>query len=307
MNEPLEPADLDPADLAASDALDDRVPDDGTGAGVDPAEIAARVEEFRAVRNALTTALVAPSPEVRDAQLANAVAAFTAERAGTDTTGARVPGAVAAPVSLEEHRARSGGRRSRWLAVAAAVAAIALAVPLVRAAQHRSTSTLSATPPTEAASTTLTLAGPTPDGGPSSSVSSPPTQLSGGSSTTVSTVAGPVGPPDVGSASSADELALLVQAAEPELLSAPGTPTTLADPASPTTTGSPAPPAAGACDASVRSHTAGLGRLVVATTAMFQGARVDVLVYEVVSGSTTSHRIEAVDPATCAVIVERSL
>jgi len=40
---------------------------------------------------------------------------------------------------------------------------------------------------------------------------------------------------------------------------------------------------------------------------MYQGARVDVLVYAVASGSTTTYRIEAVDPATCAVVVERSL
>jgi len=45
---------------------------------------------------------------------------------------------------------------------------------------------------------------------------------------------------------------------------------------------------------------------VVATTAVYQGARVDVLVYAV-SGSSTSYRIEAVDPTTCTVVLDRSL
>jgi hypothetical protein len=324
MTEPLQPPEIDPADLAASAALDGESPDqtaderrDATSTEVmDEAAVAARIEQFRHVSAAVASGIVVPEPSVRDAHLAAALAAVAtggiesaAGAAGGDEN--HDPDPVAPPVSLAAHRARPS--RRQWVAVAAAVAAVALAVPFVNAIRHRSrtsqTEASSAGPTSTASSTAAAAAaaaGPSsgfsPAAGDAASTTTAPAAAAQGaiSSDQSANVAPPV---DLGTASSPEELAALVHTAEPQLAVAPHSPTSTQAGTRPSTT-VPASPDAAACDAAVRAREPGLGDLALATSATFRGTHVDVLVYVVTTDAGTGYRLLAVTPADCTTVVD---
>jgi hypothetical protein len=209
-------------------------------------------------------------------------------------------GAVVPLARRSDHRTRN-----RWLAAAAAVALVALAVPLVRAMSDQSTSHLTAASTAEStpsSSVAPSVAADGRAGDPSSTTSAPSTLQAAAAapstpapSTTVAIVPG-----DLGSASSPQELASLVETSQPQLLTAPPTAGQLD--AVPPSTADPTGPAG--CDAAVRSASPELGRLEVAASAHYRSLPVEVLVYVTTSPDGPSHRLVAVDPTSCAVVVD---
>ena len=122
--------------------------------------------------------------------------------------------------------------------------------------------------------------------------------------------------PDLGAVASEEALGAEVKQQDPALMatsestSAPTT-TAVSAPAPSTTSTvsslsplhSPIP--ATTCDAAVRAATPGLGTLVYAATAMYQGIRVEVLVYQ--AGEPSTYRLIGARTDTCAVLVDRAL
>ena len=123
--------DHDPLDELASAHLDGATsPEEAAQVAADPA-LQARVEELRAVRDAV--AAVPPvDPARRDAAIAAALAAF-------EEAGPPEPGRSASVTSLTEVAARRGrsARARRWLGAAAVIALLVALVPLVRQARRR--------------------------------------------------------------------------------------------------------------------------------------------------------------------------
>jgi hypothetical protein len=305
MTEPLQPPEFDLSDLAASAALDGETLDPmPPGAPpVDDALVAARIDTFQLVSAAVAADIVLPEPAVRDVQLATALATALALSAESSAPSGSADGEVPTPpVGLASRRARPS--RRRWIAIAAAAAVVALAIPFINAIQHQSSSVQTSassagTPSTAATADALVQAAstitPPINGTPpntTSSVAPAPATLA--SSTTI---ASGVAPGDLGPASSPQELAALIRGAEPDLLTAPVSPTTIVS----------ASPVAVACDSHERAQYAGLGALVLGTTAEFRGAPVAVLVYAVSTASGSGYRLLAVAPGNCTTVVDLSL
>ena len=332
MTEPLDLPDADPADLAASAALDagSHAGEIGLGeapAGADSPEslepaVADRLEQFRRVQSAMTSGLTPPDPATRDAHIAAALAALTADlltadiaTAAADVASAEGPDAtVAAAAPTDDLAARRTGAarhrtRNRWLAAAAAVALVALAVPLVNALRDQSSSTsnmAASTSGTEAPTAAFTPFGAPaePRAGDNGVTTTSAAAATNQSETAASadTTFTPAVAGDLGSASSPQELAGLVQTAEPQAMTATPPPTGTADADTPTTTADPAGPAG--CDGAVRAASPELGPLVVVTSAQYRGLPVEVLVYATTSGTGGAHRLIAVTPSDCAIVVD---
>jgi hypothetical protein len=115
----------DALDALASAHLDGRTTEaEAARIAADP-ELRARVEAMEAVRAALRAV-----PPVSDAQRTHAISAALA---ALDDVGGLEPGAATAPTSIASHRARRAPsrRRLQLLGAAAAVAVVALLVPLL--------------------------------------------------------------------------------------------------------------------------------------------------------------------------------
>jgi hypothetical protein len=306
MTEPLQPPEFDLSDLAASAALDGETLDPmPPGAPpVDDALVAARIDTFQLVSAAVAADIVLPEPAVRDVQLATALATALALSAESSAPSGSADGEVPTPpVGLASRRARPS--RRRWIAIAAAAAVVALAIPFINAIQHQSssvqTSASSAGPPSTAATAdALVQAASTitpPANGPASSTSTSSVAPAPAPLASSTTTASEVAPGDLGPASSPQELADLIRAAEPDLLIAPASPTTTV----------PASRVAVAGGSHQRVQYAGLGALVLGTTAEFRGAPVAVLVYAVSTAIGSGHRLLAVTPGNCTTVVDLSL
>ena len=308
--DPADPAELDPTDLAASVALDNESSDDQSDQPLDPAgPVATRIDEFRRISTAVAADIVAPEPAVRDAHLAAALAAFgpDEDRGQSTQAGESDPSVVA----LADRRQRAA--RRRWLAVAAAVAVVALAVPFVNAIRHQSstvqTSASSASPPStasEAAAPPVPADGPiAPDMSGSSTTTGRGAPIAGPlDPTTTGSVVISTSPPDLGSASSPQELAALVHTADPNLTVVAPNPPSSTQTSTASSTIAPVTPAAATCDATERVQYPGLGDLVLATTANYRGTPVDVLVYAMPSATGSSYRLLAVAPGDCTTVVD---
>ena len=297
--DPADPAELDPTDLAASVALDNESPDDQRDLPLDPASpVAIRVDQFRRISTAVAADIVTPESAVRDAHLAAALAAVSPDKALGEST--RSSETVVALADRRDHPARR-----RWLAAAAAVAVVALAVPFANAIRHQSntvqTSASSASPPSTASP--VPAAGPiAPDAGGSSTTTGPGGPRTGPVDPTITSSVVISSPPlDLGSASSPQELAALVHTADPRLATPPNSLSSTQDG---TVSSTIAPTAAATCDAAERTHYPGLGDLVLATTAQYRGTNVDVLVYAAPTTAGPSYRLLAVTPGDCTTVVD---
>jgi hypothetical protein len=124
-HDPLPPDDLDPLDELASAHLDGHTtPDEAARVDGDP-DLSARVARLEAARTAVRAAAVEPvGPARRDAALAAALAAF-------DAAAPPVPRTAPSNVVPLTSRWRATRRTFQLVGIAAAVALLALAVPLL--------------------------------------------------------------------------------------------------------------------------------------------------------------------------------
>jgi hypothetical protein len=296
MTEHLSPPDADVVDLAAS-ALVDGWPADQHGDNLDPAVLEARIEAFRAVSAAVATDITSPRLAVIDHHIEVALAAID-EAPASD------------PITLESRRAPWSSRR--WLAVAAAVAAIALALPLLNSLRDETTNQqLTATGAADTNDDARVLAGDIPaEAGTPTTTSAAP----GGSPTpTVEAASAGAG---LGDVTSEDELASLVRTAAPALSTTPDpTPpapslpsTTLAGATAtsigPATSSGPAPTTS-LCDATVRATHPELEPALLITSATLRGVYLEVLVYASGASATSPYRVIAVTPSDCQIVVDR--
>jgi hypothetical protein len=303
-------ADLDPIDEAASAALDGEPfePD----AALDADLVAARVDELADVRARLGAPVAPPDPDVVDAHIAAALADLTdLTEPSTDSADAgeadarEGDGSVAPVVPLGSRRRRSTA--GRWLAVAAAVAVVALAIPVVRSLTDRTSSNDTAS--VASADTSSTTGGDAAAMESTGSQAFSSTTLSavapGGTTTDQGQAAG-----DIGQADDPVELAALVRQHAPDPTDQSTTQSTSStvatDPAASTATTTPltrsaSPPA---CDAEARAQHPGLGALRYAATATYQSIPVSVAVYEVPDPTTVTYRLMVNRLDTCAVLLD---
>jgi hypothetical protein len=249
-------------------------------AGERAAELERRRDELARARDAIATPVEPPSPEVRDRQIAAALAA----RADDATDADAAPRAASGAVVLAHRRPHRRTVAVRVLAGAGAAAAVVLVVVLVYRARSSSS-------------------------GP---------ELTRGASSAVSAAAGSTQGTDLGTFSSVDALVRGASTAarapnESAALAAPST-TAVAPKAggggpnapagteaAPSTTTAPAP--GDPCDAVVRSTRPGLGDLVLVGHARLDGKPVQVLAYRAGTGPV---RVIVLSPRACVVLVDRS-
>jgi hypothetical protein len=297
--QPADAAALDPVDEAASAALDGQALDPART--VDDELLAARVEELSAVSALVAAPVTPPGASVVDVHVAAALAELR-------PPAARPTMAPAGPavVPLESRRRRPAV--SRWLAVAAAIAVVALAIPIVQSLSE-SSSTSSSTAASVASSDSSAPDAASTDDQELHAADAPP-----GSSTTATTPAfgETTSDPtqsdgDIGTADDPTELAALVHEHAPDATDQSTTQSTAdAGSGSPPTTIAPlttrsSPPA---CDAAARAHHPGLGSLRYTASATYQTIPVVVLVYEVPDPTTISYRLIVARTDTCAVLLD---
>lgn len=299
---PLGPDDIpDPADLAASARLDG----DTTFVeeeGLDTDDVARRVAELAQVRSWLSQPVEPPAPDVIDSQMAQALAALDlASDSGTD----RQATDLAAPVALSDRRRAHPGRR--WIAVAAAVAALALGAAIV--ATHQ--------PSTSSFDTVAgTTAGPSPASQSEGATSGAAAADQAGSAPTDTAATAPA-LPDLGAISSEQALTTEIhQVTEPATASHQASSTTV--PAIVTTTSSllTSPPSSIAsvelsplslsppCDTELRRDDPSLGVLVYAATAVYKNIPTEVLIYGTPADAPVAYRVVVVRTDTCAVLLD---
>ncbi len=300
---------------APVDALDDAASAvlDGLPVGdpsvFDPAQLDERVQELAAVTERLAEPLPAPEPSIVDAHIAAALEALpaateaTAAMAATDGAPAEIDRSIGPAVaSLADRRRRPA--IGRWVAVAAAIAVIALAIPVLRSLSDSSSSSNDT-----AASVTASGDAGNAEGGSADRSAVAPTNGAAASTTAQSAqldspVASSSGG-DLGAADSEQVLTALVEQAAPD---ATGHPTTQSSASvDSTTTAAPFARAAGPhCDATTRASFPELGALRYSATATYQSTPVEVSVYEVPSPTAVTYRLIAVAVDDCRVLVDRT-
>jgi cytoskeletal protein RodZ len=295
----------DPVDLLASARLDgDPSPPLGDQ---DPVEVAARQEELRSVAALLGEAVTIPPSSVVDAQIAQAIANLDA-----DESAAGAADGVPEPVIPLAPRASRRSDHRRWLAVAAAIVVVALAGAVVASNRSHSSSSDTAASPVGGSATSSSSTPASPGASqPTTREAESRSEPSSSTATDNSSTSGG-GLPDLGAVASDASLGaeVLAETSSRATLDSTTAPTTL-DQATPSTVAVPVSPFSAppvvvpTCDQSVRAAVPGLGPLVFAATATYQGIPVQVLVYA--DGQPTSYRLIAAQAADCAILVDRPL
>jgi hypothetical protein len=306
MTESPLPPDADAIDLAASAIVDASPAGDG-GDDLDEAVLAARVEAFRQVATSVGAGITNPPSSVIDHHIGVAIEVL--ERDG-------VPDAI--PLAPRQ----TSWSSRRWLAIAAAVALIALALPIFNSLRDQPAHD-------QFAATGAAVTGSAADGsgsGPRAGVAGPDsssTPTSGGGTPGVTGGAAPDQTPSaaasLGEVATEDQLVSLAVAslpagsgvhgqAPPTAASGPLPSTTLVD--APTTTLSSTPPPAPAprsspCDATIRASYPELAPPLLVTSVTLQGVYLEVLVYASDVPGSSSYRLIAVGPADCRIVVDR--
>lgn len=301
---------LDPVDEAASAAIDGLEPDDRAVA-VDPARLDERVLALTRVTALLAEPVHPPEPSVIDTHIGAALAALDA---GPAATGAEAsPIGAAAPVeqpvgptvaSLAERRRRPAV--GRWLAVAAAIAVVALAIPVVQSLSKTSTSSQdTASVAADAADSNEadpTAESPQPATSKSDRSSASSTTTSSSTDATVEPVSGA----NLGTAETPQALTALVQEAAPPDTAA-GSTTSAESSTQATTTTMPSTRSLTHCDATNRASHPDLGALRYTATATYQSVPVEVAVYDVPDSTTASSRLIATAVDDCRVLLDQLL
>ena len=290
-------------DQAASATLDG-APHEDTADGVDPATLAGVVGQFAAVAALVAEPTPTPPTSVVDRHIEAALAAFEPAPAAD-----RVVGPAVVPIAAHRRPRPAVGR---WLAVAAAIAVVALAIPVLRSLASSSSSSHD----TAATSASVASAGSeVADQSPAAPRSGQATES--GASTTTAPPSPELGNTDVassqvalGSASSSAELDALVHQAAPAATTAQGsTSTTVAtDSVTPTSTtlATPVPLSSPpSCDATIRATRPELGAIRFAASAVYQSRPVQVIIYEVPGDGPTSYRLIATAANDCAVLLDQ--
>ena len=295
----------DPADLLASARLDGdtAAPVDG----LDPADVAARQRELGSVAARLAEPVTLPAAAVMDDQIARAIAAIDEAEAGNGADETEDPTGPAPVVALAPRR-RSRSTSRRWLAAAAVVVVLAVAGAIAASNRpHSSSFDTVAAPVEQGASTGAT---PSTVAAPANQSATPDVRTDS-STTTAPDVADTAGLPDLGAVASDGSLGAEVLAETSAVASVDPTTTVPTTAVATSTTVASATPfhavplTTPACDASVRADVPGLGPLVFAATATYQGVPVQVMVYGTTTPST--YQLIAARATDCAVVVNRPL
>ena len=326
---------VDVLDQAASAAVDAARPDpDGEGIDLepdaDPSELAVRVELFASIAAQVAAPTPTPEPSVVDDHVAAALAAFDqALASGSSDDGAgptaaiaadravagdrqvaadRAVGPAVAPIGAHRRRRPNAGR---WLAVAAAIAVVLLAIPVVR-----SLSSPTSSKQDTAASSADTVKSQESAASPSGADSRSDQSATDGSSTTRTTATTPVSADsgvNLGSASSGTELAALVHDAAPQAATAQGFTATTApadstvQPSTASTTTIPQLRASfPGCDAVIRANRPELGALRFSGSAVYKTVPVEVAVYETTVAGEPGYRLFASTQSDCSVLVDQA-
>ncbi|MGZ4718650.1 MAG: hypothetical protein ACXWCB_18320, partial [Acidimicrobiales bacterium] len=272
-----------------------------------------RVQELTAVTELLAAPVPAPEPSVVDAHIEAALAAHAAATASPAPAGSSAPADVdrsvrPAVASLADRRRRPAV--GRWLAVAAAIAVIALAIPVLRSlsdSSSRSSDTAASVSASTDSANGAEAAGNDQAQSPAQSDgrAAPTTTPAKQSDAAVGATSGG----DLGSADTDLALTALVQQAAPD---ATGHPTTQSSTAysqldSSTTTTPPLTRSTGpSCDGITRASHPELGALRYSATATYQSVPVEVAVYEVPDPTTVTYRLIATATDDCRVLVDRT-
>jgi cytoskeletal protein RodZ len=295
-------APLDPADTAASAAIDGLAPDPDAPA-IDPDLLDERVRELTGVTALLAEPVRPPETGVIDAHIAAALATLPAAEPEGPPVEHRPGPAVA---SLAEHRRRRPSA-GRWLAVAAAIAVVALAIPVVRSLSDSSTPSHD----TAASATSDT----TKADGAASSAAGPElstTQSTVGFNATANTTSNPA--PDTSALSPAADLGTVDT---PQALTArvagavpaespPATTGGQLDGQASTTTALPSTRSL-SCDTSNRASHPDLGALRYTATATYQATPVEVAVYDVADSTAATARVIVTRIGDCEVLLDQLL
>ncbi|MEI7593801.1 MAG: hypothetical protein WCK41_11335 [Actinomycetes bacterium] len=309
MTDPLDPPEIDPTDLAASSFIDrtsdDRTSDDEAYA-VDPPELADRVNQFRALSSALSEPVVPPTDDVRDRQIAHAIATF-----GTLATAVEGNVGTAEPTSLAERRATKSA--PRWVAVAAAVGLIAIAIPVLNALRNpagdqqttvMSASTIdSGTAAVTGVQTVPISRTPTSNiaAAPNSEIV-PTTQPHPNNSPLVAQNSSVLG--DVSTAEELGGLVSISMPADPPVGDGGSTPATSLPPLSTASPGMTRRATTSVCDANVQAIHPELGAPELITSASIDGVFVEVFVYNADATTGARYRILVVTPPQCQIIID---
>ena len=278
----------DDVDLAASAVIDGVDPHldvaAGEVAGPAPEVVEARVAQLRPAVEALTQPIQQPDTRVRDEQVRRAISTRSVAEAGAadhDLVG-------------ERSQPRAPAAR-RWLAAAAAIAVLvvgALAVARL-ASGHGPRAQTASRADTAAGSTTQPAAQPNAAaGGVAAAGPSSIDQL-----------------PDLGSATDADGLVVLVHQHQANGRTGPAsgpTTTTVAGPsAGAASSGAGTAEDDATCVTTVQATHPGLGPLDLVARASLAGQTVEVLVFQAGSAPASAARVLAVRPSDCQVLVDR--
>ena len=294
-------APVDPLDEAASATIDGLTPEPGA-TPVDPELLDERVRELAGITALLAEPVRPPEAGVIDAHIAAAVAALPSPESDHATVEHR-PGPAVVPLAARRRRPAAG----RWLAVAAAIAVVALAIPLVRSLSKSSTqvhdTAATATAGPSAADSSASSSAPSPElASPQSSAFSAvttttatPTQVQGGVST-----AG-----DLGTVDTPQALTAKVAGAVPTQAQRSSSGSQADGQAS--TTIAPATTRGLMCDLPNRASHPDLGNLRYTATATYQSIPVEVAVYDVADSTEATARVIVTRVGDCEVVLDQLL